>query len=62
MKRSALLMITTAGMILAGAAVTEALGDHSTSVPPVKTLAQQRFVAQDIHGEITQAACLRSAR
>ncbi|QLY29812.1 hypothetical protein [Nocardia huaxiensis] len=62
MKRSALLLVTTAGMILAGAGATEMLGDHSSGVPTVKTLAQQRFVAQDIHGEITQAACLRSDR
>ncbi|MFJ4650261.1 hypothetical protein ACIP5Y_03185 [Nocardia sp. NPDC088792] len=59
MKRSALLLLTTAGMILAGAGVTEVLGDASAAGPPVKTLAQQRYVADPI-GEIHPAACVNA--
>ncbi|GAB2441910.1 hypothetical protein [Nocardia tengchongensis] len=58
MKRSALLLVTTAGMILAGAGVTEMLGDGSTEGPPVKTLADQRYVSDNI-GEIQPSACVR---
>lgn len=56
MKRSALLLLTTAGMILAGAGVTEMLGDASTVGPPTQTLASQRFVSDQV-GEIHSTAC-----
>ncbi|MGV9410874.1 hypothetical protein ACWDOP_13230 [Nocardia sp. NPDC003693] len=62
MKRSALLLLTTAGMILAGAGVTEILGDASTVGPPARTLAQQRFVSDTINGNIQPDACTLSAR
>ncbi|MET8425980.1 hypothetical protein [Nocardia sp. NPDC004860] len=58
MKRSALLLITTAGMILAGAGVTEILGDASNDGPPVRALADQRFVT-DNFGAIHSVACSR---
>lgn len=58
MKRSALLLITTAGMILAGAGVTEILGDGSADGPPGKVLAQQRFVTDSL-GQLHPATCLR---
>ncbi|WP_067698952.1 hypothetical protein [Nocardia jejuensis] len=57
MKRSALLLLTTAGMILAGAGVTEMLGD-ATEATPSATLAQQRFVAQPVSGEILHSSCV----
>ncbi|MVU76658.1 hypothetical protein GPX89_05285 [Nocardia sp. ET3-3] len=58
MKRSALLLVTTAGMILAGAGVTEMIGDASGDAPPAKSLAAQRFVT-DSTGGIYPAACVR---
>ncbi|MFE5287454.1 hypothetical protein ACFRAQ_21020 [Nocardia sp. NPDC056611] len=58
MKRSALLLVTTAGMILAGAGVTEMLGDGSVEGPPIRTLADQRFVTDNV-GEIQSAACVK---
>ncbi|AYF77619.1 hypothetical protein D7D52_31670 [Nocardia yunnanensis] len=58
MKRSALLLLTTAGMILAGAGVTEILGDASAEGPPGKTLAQQRFVSDSL-GQLYPATCVR---
>ncbi|WP_157535407.1 hypothetical protein [Nocardia inohanensis] len=61
MKRSALLLLTTAGMILAGAGVTEILGDASTAGPPARTLAQQRYVPEALTGGIHPAACVRES-
>ncbi|MFJ9368403.1 hypothetical protein ACIRRA_28800 [Nocardia sp. NPDC101769] len=58
MKRSALLLITTAGMILAGAGVTEIIGDASSDGPPVQALADQRFVTDNV-GTIHPVACSR---
>ncbi|WP_040810912.1 hypothetical protein [Nocardia concava] len=58
MKRSALLLVTTAGMILAGAGVTEIIGDASADGPPTKALAEQRFVTDGV-GNLPPAACLR---
>ncbi|MGW4244320.1 hypothetical protein [Nocardia sp. NPDC004722] len=58
MKRSALLLLTTAGMILAGAGVTEILGDGSVDGPPGRALAQQRFVTDSL-GQLHPATCLR---
>ncbi|MFB7717234.1 MULTISPECIES: hypothetical protein [unclassified Nocardia] len=63
MKRSALLLLTTAGMILAGAAVTELLGDASTAGPPTgQTLAAQRYVTDTALGEIQPSACVHITR
>ncbi|MGV9667883.1 hypothetical protein ACWDUL_30890 [Nocardia niigatensis] len=59
MKRSALLLVTTAGMILAGAGVTEIIGDASADGPPVKFLADQHFVT-DSPGVIQALACTRT--
>ncbi|MEV6768178.1 hypothetical protein AB0N05_06035 [Nocardia sp. NPDC051030] len=59
MKRSALLLLTTAGMILAGAGVSEMIGDESAAGPPAKALAQQRYISDASTGEIHQAACTR---
>lgn len=62
MKRSALLLLTTAGMILAGAGVTEILGDASSAGPPSRTLAQQRYVSDEsLTGGIQPAACVRES-
>ncbi|APB00413.1 hypothetical protein [Nocardia seriolae] len=58
MKRSAFLLVTTAGMILAGAGVTEIIGDASGDAPPTKALAEQRYVTDAVAG-IHPAACLR---
>ncbi|WP_405491764.1 hypothetical protein [Nocardia sp. NBC_00511] len=58
MKRSALLLLTTAGMILAGAGVTEMIGDASVAGPPGKTLAQQRYVTDSLGG-LHAASCLK---
>ncbi|MFC9997489.1 hypothetical protein [Nocardia sp. NPDC127526] len=58
MKRSALLLLTTAGMVLAGAGVVEIVGDASTVGPPAKSLAQQRYVSEALTGEIQPAACV----
>ncbi|MEC3914940.1 hypothetical protein [Nocardia sp. CDC160] len=60
MKRSAFLLLTTAGMILAGAGVTEIIGDASADGPPARTLAQQRFISDSIGGLHPAAACLRN--
>ncbi|WP_327144858.1 hypothetical protein [Nocardia sp. NBC_01327] len=63
MKRSALLLITTAGMILAGAGVTEILGDASSVGPPAaRTLAQQHYIADPASGEIQPLACVHLAQ
>ncbi|MTE12894.1 hypothetical protein [Nocardia aurantiaca] len=58
MKRSALLLITTAGMILAGAGVTEIIGDPSDDGPPAKALADQRYVTDTVGG-LYPSACTR---
>ncbi|MRH90906.1 hypothetical protein GFY24_26285 [Nocardia sp. SYP-A9097] len=62
MKRSALLLLTTAGMVLAGAGVTEILGDASTASPPSgQTLAAQHYITDTALGEIQPSACVHIA-
>ncbi|MFI6867098.1 hypothetical protein [Nocardia sp. NPDC050406] len=61
MQRSALLLVTTAGIILAGTAATEILGDESGPPPAVRSLSQQsqHFVLEAESGAIQPAACVK---
>lgn len=60
MQRSALLLVTTAGIILAGTAATEILGDESGSAPAVRSLAQQsQHYVLEPSGEVQPAACVK---
>lgn len=61
MQRSALLLVTTAGIILAGTGATEILGDESGPAPAVRSLAQQQqhYVIEPDGGELQPAACVK---
>ncbi|NNH72843.1 hypothetical protein HLB23_23795 [Nocardia uniformis] len=63
MQRSALLLVATAGIILAGTGATELLGDESGPPPAMRNLSQQQqhYVIQSDSGALQPAACVKLA-
>ncbi|MBF6132703.1 hypothetical protein IU501_06775 [Nocardia otitidiscaviarum] len=62
MQRSAFLLITTVGIILAGTGASELLGDESSPAPAVRNLSQHQPVVLEADGGVVRpAACVKLA-